>query len=119
MTKIRHHQTIKEKRKIRVRKRITGTSLRPRLTVYRSNQHLCLQVIDDSVAKTLAAVSDLTIKKNKEQNKTARSKEVAKQLITFLKKKKIKALVFDRGYYRYHGRVKAVADTLREGGIEV
>jgi len=107
------------KRQKRVRAKIVGTTVRPRLTVFRSNKHIALQVIDDSLGKTLASASDLTKTTPIKGTKTERAVIVSKTLLETLNKKKIKSLVFDRSYYKYHGRVKAVAETLREGGIQL
>lgn len=107
------------KRQQRIRSKIVGTSVRPRLTVFRSNEHISLQVIDDSIGKTLASVNDLGKKKQVEGTKTARAVLVSQDLLKLLKEKKIKNLVFDRSYYKYHGRIKAVAEALREGGIQL
>lgn len=107
------------KRQKRVRAKIAGTSARPRLTVFRSLEHISIQVIDDSIGKTLASASDLGKDSKIKGNKTERAIAAAKTLIEVLKKKKVDSLVFDRSYYKYHGRVKAVAETLREGGIKL
>lgn len=107
------------KRQQRIRAKIVGTSVRPRLTVLRSNEHISLQVIDDSIGKTLASASDLGKEKKIVGNKTAKAVLVSQELLKLLKEKKIKNLVFDRSYYKYHGRIKAVAETLREGGIQL
>ena len=107
------------KRQKRIRAKIVGTSVRPRLTVFRSNEHILLQVIDDSIGKTLVSASDLTEAKKTKTTKTERAVVVSKNLLELLKKKKITSLVFDRSYYKYHGRIKAVAETLREGGIKL
>lgn len=122
MQKINQNLTLAEKRARRVRAKVRGTAQRPRLTVYRSNKYTYLQVIDDEAGKTLASANDLSVKKvdvkvdgKKIENAVVVAQELAKQL----KAKKITALRFDRGSYRYHGRLKAVADTLRETGIEV
>lgn len=107
------------KRQKRVRAKISGTAERPRLTVFRSNEHICLQVIDDVAGKTLLASNDLGKESKIKGTKSEKSEAVAKDLLKKLKAKKIKALVFDRSYYKYHGRIKTVAETLREGGIEL
>lgn len=107
------------KRQQRIRAKIVGTSVRPRLTVLRSNEHISLQVIDDSIGKTLASASDLGKENKIVGNKTAKAVLVSQELLKLLKEKKIKNLVFDRSYYKYHGRIKAVAETLREGGIQL
>jgi large subunit ribosomal protein L18 len=107
------------KRQKRVRAKIFGTSKRPRLTVFRSNKHLYLQVIDDSKGETLVASADFGKKRTHKGTKSEKSIASAQELLEKLKEKKIKALVLDRSYYKYHGRIKAVADTLREGGINL
>ncbi len=107
------------KRQQRIRAKISGTTERPRLTVFRSNEHISLQVIDDSIGKTLASASDLGKDQKIQGNKTQRAVAVAGVLLEALKKKKVSSLVFDRSYYKYHGRIKAVAEFLREGGIKL
>jgi len=120
--RINHYTTLAEKRKRRVRAKISGTKQRPRLTVFRSNKHIWAQVINDEAGKTLVAACDLG-KDNetavKGKNKTQKAQVVADQLLAKLKKAKIKKLVFDRGSYKYHGRVKAIAESLRAGGVEI
>jgi len=104
----------------RIRKKISGTHLRPRLAVFRSARHIYAQAIDDSVGSTLAASSTLTIQKslkktytgNKEAAKAVGA-DVAKKLI----EKSISTVVFDRGGFVYHGRVQALADGAREAGL--
>lgn len=106
----------RERRKRRVRAKISGTSARPRLTVFRSNKHISAQLIDDEKGVTLLTVSDQHIK-NAKGTKTKRALAVGKLLSDKAKRKKVKAVVFDRGAYRYHGRVKALADAARDGGL--
>lgn len=115
--KLLNHNRLKRQKRIRTK--IFGTSERPRLTVFRSNEHVSLQVIDDVAGKTLLSASDLTKGKKTKITKTASAVATAQVLLDLLKKKKINNLVFDRSYYKYHGRVKAVAETLREGGIKL
>jgi large subunit ribosomal protein L18 len=117
MTKINHHKTSADKIRLRVRAKTRGTSERPRLHVFRSNKHISLQVIDDSKGKTLAAASSLTEKVS--GNKTEKAKALAQSLAKKLQAAKITKLVFDRGSYRYHGRVRAVAEAMRESGMNV
>jgi large subunit ribosomal protein L18 len=100
----------------RVRKSVVGTAERPRLAVFRSNSGIEAQVIDDLAGKTLAAASSLHLKKFK-GNKTAQAAEVGKTLADAAKKAGVVSVVFDRGGYLYHGRVKALADAAREGGL--
>jgi len=103
----------------RVRKRISGTAERPRLVVFRSNRGIVAQLIDDLEAKTLAAASWLGLKKSFKGNKTAQAAEVGKLLAAAAKKAGIERAVFDRGGYLYHGRVKALAEAAREGGLRI
>jgi large subunit ribosomal protein L18 len=100
----------------RVRAKISGTTLRPRLNVFRSNTGMYIQLIDDVAKKTLVAVSNIEIKdkKTKTENATAMGLLIAEKA----KKANITAIVFDRGGYKYHGRVKAVAEGARQGGLE-
>lgn len=105
----------RQKRKLRVRGKVSGTSDRPRLTVSRSNQHIYAQVIDDVAGVTLVSASDMAIKTGTNTEKATQvGKEIAKLAIA----KKINKIVFDRNGIRYHGRVKAVAEGAREGGLE-
>jgi len=108
----------------RIRKKIAGTTERPRLSVYRSVSHLYAQVIDDS--KGVTVVSAGTVLKGKGQKgdkrptggNVASAKEIGKLIAERAKEKGIKKVVFDRGGYLYHGRIKALADAAREGGLE-
>ncbi len=117
MSKVNHHQTTAERRAKRVRAKVRGTAERPRVSVHRSNQYMYVQAIDDVKAETVAAATEKEMKEK--GTKTERAQAVAKILAEKMKKLNIKAAVFDRGSYRYFGRVKAVADTLREAGIQV
>jgi large subunit ribosomal protein L18 len=101
----------------RVRGRVEGTAERPRLVVFRSNRGIEAQLVDDLAGKTLAAASWLNLKKSFKGNKTEQAAEVGKLLAASAKKAKIERVVFDRGGYLYHGRVKALADSAREGGL--
>ncbi len=114
-----NHRTKKAKRALSVRKKLYGTAKRPRLSVYRSNQHIFLQLIDDDKGETILGVSDIGKEKKIKGTKIERSKQVAKELVKKMKVAKIKAIVFDRGPYRYHGRVKMVAQVLRNEGVKV
>jgi large subunit ribosomal protein L18 len=102
----------------RVRAKVSGTATRPRLSVFRSNQHIYVQLIDDSKGKTLVSFSDLKLETEKGLTKTQIAKEVGKLVAKKALAQKIKKVVFDRGGYKYHGRVKAVAEGAREGGLE-
>jgi large subunit ribosomal protein L18 len=112
---------MRKRRHIRVRKKLAGTSTRPRLNVFRSLNQIYAQVIDDSTGQTIVSVStlDSTVKtKVKKQTKTDQAKLVGEEIAQRAKKAGIKAVIFDRGGYKYHGRVKALADAAREAGLE-
>jgi large subunit ribosomal protein L18 len=102
------------RRHLRVRKRVQGTPERPRLVVYRSLKHIMAQLVDDGGQRTLLTVSDGGIT----GPKTKRATEVGKMLAARAKEAGVSKVVFDRAGYRYHGRVKALADGAREGGLE-
>ena len=106
------------RRHSRVRKKVSGTAERPRLAVYRSNRHIYAQLIDDRAAATLAAASDAEIE-GAEEGKTRRAKEVGKLIADRAKGAGIDRVVFDRGGRRFHGRVAAVAEGAREGGLQI
>ncbi len=106
-------------RKRRVRAKVYGTSNRPRLSIFSSNQHIFGQVIDDTRGITLVAASDIEKETKKQKGtKTEIAKNIGLLVAKRAKEKKIKAVVFDRGGNLYHGRVKAFADGAREGGLE-
>lgn len=111
------HITTKQRRKITVRKKLHGTAKRPRLSVFRSNQHIYLQLIDDDAGLSLVSASSATKDNKYKGTKTEKAAQVADDLFQLMKKKKINTIIFDRGPYKYHGRVKAVADQLRQAGI--
>ena len=102
----------------RVRKNLSGTAERPRLVVFRSNRGIEAQLVDDDAGKTLASASHLALAKSFKGDKTAQAEAVGKALAAAAKKAGVDACVFDRGGYLYHGRVKALADGAREGGLE-
>jgi len=106
----------REIRHRRVRSRISGVAKKPRLSVFKSNSHIYVQVVDDSAGKTLAAASSKEIKAKGKKNETA--KEVGKLIATKAEALHIKAVKFDRGGFAYHGRIKALAEGAREGGLE-
>ena len=117
MTKVRRPKTRQElryRRHLRVRKRVNGTSERPRLVVFRSLKHIYAQLVDDTTSRTLATVSDQKLTGKKSEKST----EVGKLIAQRAKDAGVSSVVFDRAGYRYHGRVKAVADGAREGGLE-
>ncbi len=106
----------RERRHKRVRRKITGTSERPRLVVFRSNRGIEAQLVDDLEGKTLAAASWLQLKGGK-GSKVDQAAEVGKLLAQNAKMAGVEIVVFDRGGYLYHGRVKALAEAAREGGL--
>lgn len=107
------------KRKGTIRKRVTGSVERPRLSVYRSLTHIYAQVIDDTTGKTLVAASTLSAElKDAKGKKSVKAKEVGKLLAKKALEAKIEAVVFDRNGFNYHGRIAAVAEGAREGGLK-
>ncbi|MBK8195460.1 MAG: 50S ribosomal protein L18 [Lewinellaceae bacterium] len=100
---------------LRIRKKVNGTTERPRLSVYRSNKEIYCQLIDDTKGHTIAAAGSLGLTSG---NKTERAAEVGKMIAEKAKAAGIQNIVFDRGGYRYHGRVKALADGIREAGLQ-
>jgi large subunit ribosomal protein L18 len=108
----------RERRHRRVRGKLFGTAERPRLVVFRSNRGIEAQLVDDLEGKTLAAASWLQLKKGFKGSKTEQSAEVGKLLAQNAKQANVETVVFDRGGYLYHGRVKALADAAREGGLK-
>ena len=111
----------REKRKKSVRKKIRGTTVRPRLSVFRSARHIYAQIIDDEQARTLAATSTLSPElkdKLKGMKKVEAAKLVGERIAFQAKEKGVVQVVFDRNGFLYHGRVKALSDTARENGLE-
>jgi large subunit ribosomal protein L18 len=108
------------RRHLRVRKKVSGSPARPRLVVNRSARHMFAQIVDDSAGRTLAAASTLDAQiRAGEGDKTAKARRVGELLARRAQEAGIDAVVFDRGGYRYHGRVAALADGAREGGLKL
>ena len=106
------------RRHLRVRKKVTGTAVRPRLVVTRSSRHVFVQVVDDTVGKTVASASTMEADvRSLDGDKTDRAKKVGALLAERAKASGVDAVVVDRGGNRYHGRVAAIADGDREGGL--
>ena len=105
-------------RRHRIRKRITGSAERPRLSVFRSGKHIYAQIIDDLRGATIVAASSREALGPKQSGKISVCTEVGKRLAERAKEKGVSRVAFDRGGYRYHGRVKALADGARAGGLE-
>jgi large subunit ribosomal protein L18 len=112
----------RERRKLRIRRKISGTQEQPRLTVFRSAKHIYAQVVDDAAGSTLAHAStlsrDVRAAVNDEVNKTDAAKKVGQAIAKLLLAKGIERVVFDRNGYLYHGRVRALADAAREAGLK-
>lgn len=106
------------KRKLHIRKRIHGTTERPRLSVFRSNKNIYLQVIDDDKSNTIASVSTLEKAFSDAKVNIATGEKIGEEMGKRLKEKNISSIVFDRSGYLYHGVVKAVAEGVRKAGIE-
>lgn len=110
------------RRRRHVRNRITGTSERPRLTVFRSSKHIYAQLIDDLTGRTLASASSLVKKEGRGEvgygGNVKAAKAVGQRIAEAAKAAGIDKAAFDRGHYRYHGRIKALADGAREGGLQ-
>ena len=116
MNKIKGKRQQQLSRHRRVRAKIAGTELKPRLSVFRSNKGMFLQLIDDSTGTTIASAGTKEVKKT--AGKVDLGKELGKLIAQKAKTKKVTKAVFDRGSYKYHGRVKAAAEGAREGGLE-
>jgi large subunit ribosomal protein L18 len=111
----------RERRKLRIRRKISGTSERPRLTVFRSAKHIYAQVVDDAAGSTLAHASTLSKDVRtgiSEATKTDAAKQVGKAIAKALLAKGVDKVVFDRNGYLYHGRIRALADAAREAGLK-
>lgn len=108
----KEHRISKHKK---IRKIIFGTAQRPRVSVFRSTQHIYAQVIDDTKGQTLFAVSDIKLKNGV---KTERARSIGEELAKGILSKKIRKVVFDRGGFKYQGRIAALAEGLRKGGLE-
>ena len=113
-------QKARKRRHFRVRKKVTGTADRPRLVVSRSARHLFVQIVDDSIGQTIVSASTMedALRKDSSSDKSAKARIVGKELAERAKAKGITSVVFDRGGYNYHGRVQALADGAREGGLQ-
>jgi large subunit ribosomal protein L18 len=118
-TGIQKKRTLRERRKRRIRQKVFGQAERPRLSVYRSLNHIYAQVVDDATGKTIVAASTLSPElKDGKGKKSERAKEVGKLLAKKCQAVQVAAVVFDRNGFNYHGRIAAVADGAREGGLK-
>jgi large subunit ribosomal protein L18 len=118
MKRVQEKQNKRKRRKLHVRKRISGTMERPRLSVYRSNTRIYVQAIDDVSATTIAAASTMENEYRELKNNVETAKKIGTVLGERLKAKNIETAVFDRNGYPYHGVVKGVADGVREAGLK-
>ena len=109
-------ESLRHRRHLKIRKKVIGTSERPRLVVFRSLTHIYAQLIDDGSKKVLSSISDL--KGKFKGKKSEKAKQAGLELANLAKEKNISAVTFDRNGYKYHGRVKALADGAREGGLK-
>ena len=110
----------RSRRQLRIRKRISGTAVRPRLVVNRSARHVFVQVVDDTIGRTVASASTLEADLRAfDGDKTAKAKRVGELVAERAKAAGVEAVVFDRGGNKYHGRIAAVADGAREGGLSL
>ncbi|CAB4533946.1 unannotated protein [freshwater metagenome] len=113
-------QKARARRHFRVRKKVSGTSARPRLVVSRSARHLFVQIVDDSIGQTLASASTMedALRKDSSSDKTAKAALVGKNIASRAKDAGITTVVFDRGGNKYTGRIAALADAARESGLD-
>lgn len=119
MYNVKLRKTTRARRKVSIRKNLSGTAETPRLTVFRSNRYIYAQIIDDVKRVTLADVSSEAKSLVEKGNKTDAAFETGKLIATKAKKLKIQSVVFDRNGYRYHGRVQRLAEGAREGGLSL
>lgn len=114
----KHYKGSKERRRTRVRSKTVGTRFKPRLNVFRSNKYTFAQLIDDVAGITVATVPLGEIKDlHKGKSKVDAAREVGKSIAKYAREKEIKRVIFDRGMYKYHGRVKSLAEGAREAGL--
>jgi large subunit ribosomal protein L18 len=120
MAKTNAKVTARAKRVSRIRKKISGTSDRPRLRVFKSSKHIYAQIIDDSIGKTIAFMStvDKAFEMGEMKGKTSAAEKVGELLAQRAKAAGVDKVVFDRGGFIYHGRIKAVSDGARKGGLQ-
>jgi large subunit ribosomal protein L18 len=104
----------RNRRKSKIRNRVIGTNERPRLSVYRTNQHIYAQIVDDSNSQTIVATSDVKLEKG---TKSEKAKLVGEKLAKLAQTKKITKVVFDRNGFKFHGRIKELAQGAKDGGL--
>ena len=119
MNRVLDKERRRTRRKVRIRKNIYGTSERPRLSIFRSNRHVYIQVVDDSKVATIVAASDLEKGLDGLRPTVANASKLGESIGARIKEKGVSRVVFDRNGYLYHGVVKAVAEGVRKAGIEL
>ncbi len=118
MERIKQKHVRRSRRRKGIRKRVVGTPGRPRLSVFRSNRHISAQVIDDLAGRTLAAATTHSKQRAEPAGNCTAAAAIGSAVAEMARKAGVKTVVFDRSGYRYHGRVKALADAAREGGLK-
>lgn len=118
MNRINKKNNTRLRRKKSVRKNLSGTADRPRISVFRSNKYIYVQAIDDVSRVTLVGLSERNVKIDNKLSKVEKANQIGESFGKLMKEKKIDQAVFDRSGYRYHGRVKALADGVRNSGIK-
>ena len=113
-----HRKTIRQRIHTRIRRKVSGTTERPRLAVHYSNQHIYAQVIDDTAGKTLVSASTMDKSFEKAASNMDAATKVGQLIAERAKGSNISAVVFDRGGHLYHGKIKALAEAAREGGLQ-
>ncbi len=116
--KVKHYSNKNQRRQVRIRAKLTGTAVRPRISVDRSNKHLFAQLIDDTARKTLFGFSTAGLKDQK-GTKTEQAALLGEAIAKKALDLKIKAAILDRGSYRYHGRIKALTESIRQNGLKI
>lgn len=111
-------QQLRQRRKLHIRKNLVGTASRPRVCVFRSNRYISVQAVDDERGGPIVGLSEFGIKSKSETKPVERAQMLGEKFGEVLKKQKIKTIIFDRSGYKYHGRVKALAEGLRSSGIK-
>ena len=119
MYKVVVRKNLRDKRQVRIRSKIKGTSAQPRLSVFRSNKYVYVQIIDDVKGKTLVSAQSEVKEAHKGKKKVDAAFYIGESIAKKALEKKIKKVVFDRGGYKYQGRVKSVAEGARKGGLEL
>ncbi len=118
MNKGKENKIRRLRRHRRVRAKVRGTADRPRLSVFRSNRHLCVQLIDDAAGRTIAAASDAEAAGGKKETRNARAEKLGALIAKRAAEKAVAKAVFDRGSYRYHGLVSSIAEAARKAGLQ-